>query len=33
MLVRDGAVEILNVEDVASSADQSSAASLLAAMG
>jgi peroxiredoxin len=33
MLVRDGVVEILNVEDVASSADQSSAASLLAAMG
>lgn len=33
MLVRDGAVDILNVEDVASSADQSSAASLLAAMG
>lgn len=33
MLVKDGVVEILNVEDVASSADQSSAASLLAAMG
>jgi peroxiredoxin len=33
MLVKDGTVDILNVEDVASSADASSAASLLAAMG
>ena len=33
MLVKDGVVDILNVEDVPSNADASSAASLLAAMG